>query len=146
MRAEFTGGSGSGWSVQPVIDGVEGLIVELGVDNVSDSGAAVDYTQAVAWADPLNKVSPTNRGDGVPDGNFIRCTTTSACDVSQLANVVAARIYVLVRGLEASSGHSDTKTYSLGGTTLGPFNDGFKRHVYNTTVRLNNVSGRRETP
>ncbi|WP_242443040.1 PilW family protein [Pseudomonas sp. LFM046] len=146
MRAEFTGGGGSGWNVQPIVDGVEGLIVELGVDSVSDSGAAVNYTQAVTWANPLNKVSPTNRGDGVPDGDFIRCTTASACNVSQLVNVVAARIYLLVRSTETSSGHSDSKTYNLGATSAGPFNDGFKRHVYTTTVRLNNVAGRRETP
>ncbi|MFZ6048045.1 PilW family protein [Pseudomonas sp. CR3202] len=146
MRAEFTGGGGSGWSVQPIVDGVERLIVELGVDNLSDSGAAVNYAQAVTWANPMNKVSPTNRGDGVPDGDFIHCTTASACGVSELANVVAARIYLLVRTLETSSGHSDSKTYKLGATTVGPFSDGFKRHVYSTTVRLNNVSGRRETP
>ncbi|MDH4873343.1 prepilin-type N-terminal cleavage/methylation domain-containing protein [Pseudomonas sp. BN515] len=146
MRAEFTDGGGSGWNVQPIVDGVEGLVVELGVDSLSDSGAAINYAQAVTWANPLNKVSPTNRGDGVPDGSFIRCTTASPCGVNELVNIVAARIYVLVRSTEASLGHSDSKTYKLGSTDVGPFNDGFKRHVYTTTVRLNNVAGRRETP
>ncbi|MCY1281357.1 Type IV Pilus-assembly protein W [compost metagenome] len=143
MRAEFTG---SGWNVQPIVDGIEGLVVELGVDSLSDSGAAINYAQAVTWADPLNKVSPINRGDGVPDGNFIRCTAAAPCGVNELANVVAARIYLLVRSTEASPDHTDSKTYKLGSIDVGPFNDGFKRHVYTTTVRLNNVAGRRETP
>lgn len=146
MRAEFGGAGGTEWSVQPLIEGVEGFAVELGIDNRSDTGAAVDYNAAVSWANPLNKTSPTNRGDGAPDGAFVRCTTASPCTVGQLANVVAVKVYVLVRSLQATSGYSDGKTYALGSTTLGPFNDGFKRHVYSTTVRLNNVSARRETP
>lgn len=146
MRAEFGGGGGTAWSVQPLIDGVEGLAVELGVDDISDSNAAVDYTEAVAWADALNKTSPTNRGDGTPDGAFVRCTTASACTVAQLANVVAAKLYLLVRSTEETSGYTDTKTYTLGSTNVPAFNDGFKRHVFSTTVRLINVSGRRETP
>jgi type IV pilus assembly protein PilW len=49
-------------------------------------------------------------------------------------------------GRLAEAGYTDGKTYSLGTTTLGPFNDNFKRHVFSSTVRLNNISGRRETP
>lgn len=146
MRAEFGGGGGTTWSVQPLVDGVEGFVVELGVDNVSDSGAAVDYTAAVTWADALNKTSPTNRGDGAPDGAFVRCTTASACTVGQLANVVAAKLYFLVRSTVSTPGYSNTKTYALGSTNIPAFNDGFKRHVFTTAVRLTNVSGRRETP
>jgi type IV pilus assembly protein PilW len=29
---------------------------------------------------------------------------------------------------------------------MGPFNDGFKRHLYVSTIRLPNIAGRRETP
>ncbi len=52
------------------------------------------------------------------------------CTVDQLSNVTAVKIYVLVRSREPTPGYTDTKTYTLGGTTLGPFNDEFKRHVY----------------
>ena len=61
-------------------------------------------------------------------------------------NVTAVKLYVLVRSREASPGYTDTKTYTLGGTVMGPFNDDFKRHVYVSTVRLPNIAGRRETP
>jgi type IV pilus assembly protein PilW len=61
-------------------------------------------------------------------------------------NTVAVRIFVLVRSENKTPGYVDTKTYTLGSTTMGPFNDGYKRHLFTQTVRLTNVSSRRETP
>lgn len=158
MRAEFDDGVMG--SSQPLIDGVEGMIVELGVDNRSDTGASVDYTAAVNWADPDNKISPTNRGDGAPD-EFNRCTIGQPCGVAQLANAVAVKVYLLVRTPDASPGYTDSKSYTLGssgakdaaGVSVLPYSytpsgaaQKFQRHVYSTVVRLNNVSARRETP
>ena len=138
----------------PLIDGIEGFNVVLGIDNVSKSGAPVDYTQPVSWADPTNLVLPTNRGDGAPD-QYIRCTTAIPCTPAQLVNVVAVKVYLLVRDRDTTAGYADTKTYCLGepnadGTcpTTSQYtpNDGYKRHMFITTARLVNVSGRRETP
>ncbi|OHC28479.1 MAG: pilus assembly protein PilW [Pseudomonadales bacterium RIFCSPLOWO2_12_59_9] len=127
----------------PMIEGVEAMRFELGVDNISDSGAAVDYSQPVVWANPNIKNSPTNRGDGATD---VLCTSATPCDLDGMANSVVIKAYLLVRSLEASPGYSSDKTYSLAGETFGPYSDSFKRHVYMTTVRLSNISGRRETP
>ena len=148
MRSQFDLASGvlEQQPAQALIEGVEGFRVELGIDSLSKTGAAVNYAQAVNWADSSNKTTPTNRGDGSPDGDFIRCTTASPCDQDDLANVVTVKLYVLVRSLVATPGYTDTKTYNLGSTSLGPFEDGFQRHLFSSTVRLNNVSGRRETP
>ena len=129
----------------PLIEGIEGFSVELGLDNLSDTGAAVNYTQAVSWADSTILTSPTNRGDGSPE-IFVRCTDAVPCNATQLTNVVAVKLYVLARADKVSLGYKDTKTYALGTTTINPFNDGFKRHVFSTTIRVNNVSSRRETP
>lgn len=164
MRSQFglAGSSTVPQQQDPVelIEGIEGFRIEYGIDNLSDTGAAVNYTQAINWADPANLNSPTNRGDGTPD-QYVRCPTadkaldnsepstepaSSVCMVDQLANVVTVKLYVLARSRDETPGHVDKKTYTLGTTTLGPFNDNFKRHVFSTTVRLNNVSGRRETP
>ena len=60
--------------------------------------------------------------------------------------MTAVKLYVLVRSREPTPGYTDTKTYQLGDTTMGPYNDAFKRHVYVSTVRLPNVAGRRMTP
>ncbi len=147
MRAEFGGAGGTTWgAAQPLIEGVEGFAVELGIDSVSDTGANAAYNQAITWADPTKKNSPTNRGDGTPDGAYVRCTTAAPCSAATLTNVVAAQLFVLVRNPSATRDYTDTKAYALGSTALGPFNDNFKRHVYSTTARLINISSRRQTP
>lgn len=61
-------------------------------------------------------------------------------------NAVAVKLYVLIRSDVETPGYKDTKTYNLGSTTLGPYDDGFKRHLFTQTIRLVNVSSRRETP
>lgn len=138
----------------PLVEGVEGFKVELGIDSLSDNGTNVItnsdltnlYTSAIKWADTASLTSAINRGDGSPDGAFVQCTDLVPCTFDQLNNVVAVKLYVLARADKATLGYTDSKTYTLGSTTLGPYNDGFKRHVFSTTVRLVNISGRRETP
>jgi len=154
MRSAFdlSGGVLSHKVPVALIEGIQGLRIELGIDNRSKAytgnptGTPVDYNAAVNWLDPIARTIPTNRGDGAPDGAFVSCTTGSPCTAAQFMNVTAVKIYVLVRSREPSKEFTDTKTYTLGGTTMGPFNDRFRRHVYVTTVRLPNVAGRRQTP
>jgi type IV pilus assembly protein PilW len=163
MRSQFRLASGvlSHKSAESLIEGVEGFRVEFGVDNISDAGTNIVtgadsagnlapanlHSAAIKWAvtTPSN-TSPTNRGDGSPDGVYIHCTTLIPCTAAQLMNVVVVKLYVLVRSDVVTPGYTDVKTYNLGGTTLGPFNDGFKRHLFTQTIRLVNVSSRRETP
>ena len=149
VRSQFDLVSGTLAHQPPValVEGVEAFRIELGVDDVSKTVAAVNYGQAIVWQDPLDKNTPINRGDGVPDGDYIRCTTLAPCAVADLANVTSVKIYVLARSRQASPSYTDTKTYTLGGAgSVGPFNDNFKRHVFTSTVRLTNVAGRRITP
>jgi type IV pilus assembly protein PilW len=135
-----------------MIEGIEGFRVELGIDDRSNAyvgeptGTPVNYAEAVDWLDPDTRTTPTNRGDGSPDGAFITCTSLAPCTVDQLMNVTAVKIYVLVRSGDPAQGYTDTKTYQVGDTAMGPFNDGFKRHVYVSTLRLPNIAGRRQTP
>lgn len=130
----------------PLIEGIEGFRVELGIDSLSDTNAAVDYSAVVNWLNPANLSTPTNRGNGVPDGAFVRCTDAVPCTAAQLSNAVAVKLYILARADKVTRGYTDSKTYVLGSTTLGPYNDGFRRHVFSTTVRINNVAIRRDTP
>lgn len=121
---------------QPLIEGIQGFRVEYGVDNIGSNGAAVNYNSASG---------AINRGDGTPDV-YITCPKSdgTACSVNDMFNVVSARLQVLARNIEPTPGHTDTKTYVLAGTTYGPFNDGFIRRTYSTTVRLMNPASRRE--
>lgn len=142
---DLAGGTLAHQPAVPLIEGIDGFRVQFGIDDRSWNGSLVDYGAPIAWDDPLTKTRANNRGDGIPDGNFVRCSPT--CSEAQLMNATAIRIHVLARSREPTTGYTDTKTYTLdAGTVLGPFDDGFKRHVYSTTVRLPNVSGRRERP
>lgn len=79
-------------------------------------------------------------GDGAPDSYV-----TSIATVADWANVVTARIHLLVRNTRPTPGYEDKKTYRLGNVVVNAANDAYKRHVFSETVRLTNVSGRRET-
>ena len=127
----------------PLIEGIEGFRVELGLDTISSTGEAVDYSQEVKWVDPSTRTQPRNRGDGSPDGAFVHC---SPCTADQLINVVAVKLYVLARSTAPTPGYTDSRTYTLGGLTLAFPDDHYKRHVFTTSIRLNNVAGRRDTP
>jgi len=151
MRSQFGQSAGGGALAHqaPValIEGIEGFSVEFGVDDRSKTGAAVDYSQVINYADPTTRTTPTNRGDGSPDGDYVHCTAAAPCDAADLMNVTAVKLYVLARSREPTQGYTDTKIYAMGGgTTMGPFNDRFKRHLFVTTVRLPNYAGRRMTP
>jgi type IV pilus assembly protein PilW len=149
MRSQFRNGVHQ--TPDAMIEGVEGFRVELGLDTVSDSGGAVTSTVPIIWADPANLKSPTNRGDGYPD-SYVHCTAAAPCTANQLMNAVSAKLYVLVRSENQTAGYTDTKSYCLASSCptaadkLGPYNDHYKRHLFTQTVRLTNVSARRETP
>ena len=128
MRVELVNGAYA--EPQPLIEGVESFRVELGLDTEGKNGLPI---------------SASNPGDGSAD-EFKRCTALTPCVLDDLANVVAVKLYVLVRNTVATRGYTDKKKYQLGGTAIAAADDGFKRHVFSTTVRLVNPSGRREIP
>lgn len=127
----------------PLAEGIEALKIEFGVDNSPNSTNA--STQLI--------------GDGAPD-LYIPNQTTPSPAVADFANAVSAKVFVIARNTEKSAGFTDTKTYpvatpitsasgvTLNGTGLiyGPYNDNYKRHAYNSEIRMQNMSSRRENP
>ena len=140
--------NGEQGAAQALIENVEAFVVEFGVDNRSDTGAAVNFTAAVSWTG-TGYTSPANRGDGNAD-SYVRCTSSAPCTAAQLMNAVSAKLYVLVRSEEPTAGHTDAREYALGTSanalTVAAANDGYRRQVFTQAIRLHNVSGRRETP
>jgi type IV pilus assembly protein PilW len=125
-RLELTSAGGAAtMSLVPLVEGIQNLQVEVGVDDTPSTANAL--TGFI--------------GDGAPD-SFV-----AAPALAQAPNVVAATLYLLARNTEPSLGYTDTKSYSLGlaGTTAIA-NDRYRRHVFNTAVRLINPSARREIP
>lgn len=111
-RAEL---GADGFSIVPLVEGIEQLQFEYGIDTTA---------------------SP---GDGVPDSY-----TAAPIAVSDWWNTMAVRVYLLARNEMQSGAYTDKKTYALGNTTLGPFNDHYRRSAYSATVKLANPAGRRE--
>ena len=160
VRSEFgLSPDGSLRHQEPValVEGIDGMWVELGIDRISITNDLVRNGDPIAWEDVATRQRAENRGDGVPDV-FVRCDpectgappATGSGDptpVDDLSNVTAVKVYVVARSRERTLGYVDAKTYTAGAAGLvGPFDPDFKRHLYSTTVRLPNVSGRRERP
>lgn len=117
-RLEF---DGTVWRAVPLVEGIERLRVEYGVDSLP----------------ALNKDGST--GDGSPDSYVISPTTAA-----DWGNVVSVNIGLLARNTRATPGYTDTKTYRLATLDVAAPSDAFKRHAYNGVMRLMNVSIRRK--
>jgi type IV pilus assembly protein PilW len=99
-----------------IAEGVENLQVEYGLDTDND---------------------------GSPN-NFVGIAAIDGVAPNLWQNVVSARLHVLTRGTQPKPGFADPRTYQLGAVAVAAPSDGFKRSLMTTTVRLNNVAGRRE--
>lgn len=102
----------AGFSIVPLVDGIENMQVEYGVDT-DDDGMPNSYISAPASVDDWR-------------------------------NVMGARVHLLARNTVVTQNYSDSRTYVLGDETVGPMNDGYKRHVYSTAVQFVNPSWRRQ--
>ncbi len=115
-------GGGVVFTETALVEGIEWLNIEYGLD--TDGDGQPDVTVS----DPTTYACPT-------------CTP-----VNNWSNAVTARIYILARNIDTSPGYSNIKTYNLGAQAVAAANDGYRRHAYNSLVRIANPSGRRETP
>jgi len=113
--------------VVPLVEGVENLQMEYGLDTNND-GAPDVYT-----------ANPTTYGG---------CAAAN-CAVANWGSVVAAKINLLARSNTISGGYTDSKSYVLGANADGSSNvipaanDHYKRHVFQAAVVLSNPAGRR---
>lgn len=110
------------------------------------SGGVVQMQSAQPVIEGIQSILFEYGRDTDEDGSADVYDDCSSCTATDWANVVAIQMHVLARNLEASTGYIEDKTYQLGSVTLGPFNDGFMRHVYSGFIRLVNPSGRRDKP
>lgn len=74
-------------------------------------------------------------GDGSVDSYM------NAAETMDWQQVVAARVWILVRSACPEQGHTDERTYRMGNASLTP-NDSFRRQLYVSTVMLRNTATR----
>ncbi len=138
-RAELgaTSGGVATWNIVPLVDGIETIQFEYGMD--TDNDGRVNVFNA----------NPGTYGTCVG----VACVATPCVGAACVANwltTYVVKVNVLAKNTEASPNFSTTKTYILGkladGTTdntFGPFSDAFKRHAFTSVVKLDNPAGRK---
>ena len=112
------------YTLVPIAEGIEYLQVSYGLDTTPSTVNA----------------ATGSKGDGVPD------STDHDPNIAEHAAIVNAQVSVLARNNEKTTGYSDTKTYQVGTLSVGPLNDSYKRHVFDSLIRMTNLSSRREIP
>jgi type IV pilus assembly protein PilW len=124
-------------------------IPTLKMIELDSSGGAPGFSAPVAIAEGVERLEfdfgIDTDADGAPN-RFTNCATdcTTGDDV---ANIVTTTAYAVVRDTELTAGFTDTKSYVLGqGGTYTPATAAasYRRHLYSSTLRLNNISMRRE--
>lgn len=133
-------GSSGHFNISALVAGIDQLQIEYGLNTNSLPGGTPDHgAPDVYTADP---------------SSYNGCTATSSptCQAYWSA-VTAVKLNVLARNTQTTKGFSASNpniTYVLGnkadGTanSFGPYSDDYKRHVYSTVIRLNNIAGRLE--
>ena len=124
-RLEMVGGPGGRiFNVVPIAEGIQYFQIAYGIDS-----------------DPTTVSTVTNfKGDGVPD-TYVRAPT-----LAEHADIMDAQVSLLARNNDKTVGFTDTKSYVVGSLNVGPYNDAYKRHVFDSRIRMTNLSSRREIP
>lgn len=124
-------------TIVPMVEGVENLQLEYGIDNASAlAGAAAGDTDGVV---DLYSADPTSAAGCADD----------TCRVANWRNVISVKLNLLARNIETSLGHTDSNSYLLGRlangdpNTIAAANDGYKRHAFDSLVNLPNPTGRK---
>lgn len=116
-----------GFEEEALANGVENIQFEYGMD-IDGDGSPDQYTS--------NPTLFNGCGDNI-------------CRMQNWRNVTSVKINLLTRSVTKSRVKSAPKTFTLGDNfdgeiiTLGPFDDGYKRHAFNSVAMLRNVAGRR---
>jgi type IV pilus assembly protein PilW len=124
MKSSETGA----FTDQEIMRGVEDLQVQFGYDTGSyDGNAIID-----AGFD--------EDGNGIPDApNGIATRYVDPGSVPFGFQVVAVRIWVLMRADQPEQGFKDDRTYRMGSKEVGPLNDGYRRVLLSRTIQLRNA-------
>ena len=110
-----------------------------------DSGGLVPVFRTVTLAENIQDLQIDWGLDRDFDGAVTLPYVTLPATPAEWGDVMGTVVHLLARNPEVIGGHVDVKTYHRGlAGALGPFNDGYRRHIFTAAVRLQNPSMRRE--
>lgn len=127
-------------NLRTIAPGIENLHIEYGID--TDDNGSIDAW--VASNDDPRHPDPSN----LPNltGTAVSGMRPDAGDGNRWEDVMAVKLFLISRDLTSTPGYTDTKSFTLGGTTVAAAGDAFHRRMTATTVKAVNMSGRREAP
>lgn len=121
-------------NVRTIAPGVEDMHLEYGIDTTDDG--SVD-----AWV--VSDDDPRQTG---ATGTAVTGMRLDANTENRWEDVMAVKLFLITRDLKVTSGSASTKTFTMGSVTLTTPADGYRRRMTSSTIKLVNLSGRREVP
>jgi len=107
-------------SFAPIIDGIEMIHFEYGIDT---------------------EIDPTDPGYGIVNAYVPASTmTTAALWDNTTTKIISVKIYVLARSIREDKKYKNTNVYQLGGATFTAPGDHYRRLLFSSTVTLYNAS------
>ena len=104
-------------SFAPIIDGIEMIYFEYGIDTDTD---------------------PTNPGYGIINAYVPAINMNDALWNNANSRILSVKIYVLARNILPDNKYTNTNTYQIGAQTY-TFNDNYRRLLFSSTVTLYNA-------
>lgn len=123
--------------VRSVVPGIDDFRVVYGVDCSYD---ALAPDKCVRNGSVDGAYSATDNAGVLLDND------ANALSPVKWSDVVSARVFMVVRDIDATPGYANNRTFDLGGATYTASGDAYRRELMSTTVRLVNVAGRRGAP
>lgn len=122
-------------NVRTIAPGVENMHLEYGIDTTDDG--SVD-----AWIESNNNPRQTGATGTAVTGMRLDANTENRWE-----DVMAIKLFLITRDLKTTSGTASTRSFTMGSLpALTTPADGYRRRMTSSTVKLVNMSGRREVP
>lgn len=120
--------------INDIAPGVENMHLEYGIDTTDDG--SVD-----AWVQSNDDPRQTGSTGDAVTGMRLDANTENRWE-----DVMAIKLFLITRDLKTTSGFASPKTFTMGTVSRTMPADGYRRRMTSTTVKLTNMSGRRDVP
>lgn len=129
-----SGGTTMAMNLRTIAPGVENMHLEYGID--TDDNGSIN-----AWV--VSNIDPRQTGStGTPVTDMRLDGNTE----NRWEDVMAIKLFLIIRDSKKTNGHVDTKSFILGTKTVDAAGDAYRRRLMSSTIKLVNLASRREAP